>query len=142
MVSKKRQQARRDAALGSAILLPRIAAVLLRLVVDSEIIQFSTEKLSWIGAMSNSVSLIAVWHTTGVRDIAQARSRALVIGATSKGSNTYAMPALMNEFLGTRFKIVTGYEQIGEVVRVDPYYNPNYMQDRGDFAPRPAVAAA
>ena len=72
-------------------------------------IAFDAARLHWLGTIAPSVENLVLWHTTGVRSIAQARERELVIGATSKGSNTYAFPALMNEFIGTRFKIVTGY---------------------------------
>ena len=72
-------------------------------------VAFDAGKLHWLGTIAPSVENLALWHTTGVRSVAQARTRELVIGATSKGSNTYAFPALMNEFLGTRFRIVTGY---------------------------------
>jgi tripartite-type tricarboxylate transporter receptor subunit TctC len=73
-------------------------------------IQFSTEKLSWIGAMSNSVSLIAVWHTTGVKTIEDAKRIEVVMGATGAGGTMAGYPALLNAVLGTKFKIVTGYE--------------------------------
>jgi tripartite-type tricarboxylate transporter receptor subunit TctC len=36
-------------------------------------------------------------------------------GASPKGSFLYTMPALLNEFLGTRFKIVAGYQGIASV---------------------------
>jgi tripartite-type tricarboxylate transporter receptor subunit TctC len=72
-------------------------------------LQFDTARLHWIGSIAPSIETMAVWHTAGVTRVEQAREREIVIGATSKGSNTYAFPALMNEFLGTRFKIVTGY---------------------------------
>jgi tripartite-type tricarboxylate transporter receptor subunit TctC len=72
-------------------------------------VAFDAANLRWLGTIAPSVENLVLWHTTGVRSIAQARGRELVIGATSKGSNTYAFPAVMNEFLGTRFKIVTGY---------------------------------
>ena len=33
----------------------------------------------------------------------------IVAGASGRGAITYIYPAMMNEFLGTKFKIVTGY---------------------------------
>jgi len=72
-------------------------------------VAFDAGRLQWLGTIAPSTENLALWHTTGVRTVAQARARELVIGATSKGSNTYAFPALMNEFLGTHFRIVTGY---------------------------------
>ena len=39
-----------------------------------------------------------------------ARSREVIVGAVSKGSLSYFLPAILNELLATRFKIVTGYD--------------------------------
>jgi tripartite-type tricarboxylate transporter receptor subunit TctC len=72
-------------------------------------IQFEAEKLRWLGTIAPSVETMVVWHTTGVKTVKDARDREIVIGATARGSNTYGFPALMKEFLGARFKIVTGY---------------------------------
>jgi tripartite-type tricarboxylate transporter receptor subunit TctC len=73
-------------------------------------IQFSTEKLSWIGAMSNTVNLVAVWHTTGVKTIDDAKRIEVVMGATGAGGTMAGYPTLLNSVLGTKFKVVTGYE--------------------------------
>jgi tripartite-type tricarboxylate transporter receptor subunit TctC len=72
-------------------------------------VQFEAEKLRWLGTIAPSVETLVVWHATGVKSVKDARERELVIGATARGSNTYGFPALMKEFLGARFKIVTGY---------------------------------
>ena len=52
---------------------------------------------------------MAVWHTTGVKTIDDVRKREIVAGASARGAITYIYPAMMNELLGTKFKIVTGY---------------------------------
>ena len=52
---------------------------------------------------------MAVWHTTGVKTIDDLRKREIVAGASGRGAITYIYPTMMNEFLGTKFKIVTGY---------------------------------
>jgi tripartite-type tricarboxylate transporter receptor subunit TctC len=72
-------------------------------------ISFDIARFNWIGTVQPAVETLVVWHATGIKSIDDARKREVVVGASSRGSNTYAMPALMNEFLGTRFKIVTGY---------------------------------
>jgi tripartite-type tricarboxylate transporter receptor subunit TctC len=69
---------------------------------------FKTEQMSWIGNVSQTADIVAVWHTTGVKTIADAKRRAVIMGADSSGTMT-AYPALLNAMLGTRFKIVTGY---------------------------------
>lgn len=72
--------------------------------------QFKSEEFSWIGSLSEVVNTIAVWHTAGVRTIEDAKQKEVVMGATGAGGTMATYPALLNGALGTRFKIVTGYE--------------------------------
>lgn len=78
-------------------------------VVGLEGVQFDASKFGWLGTMSATVETMAVWHTAGINAIQQARTREIVAGASGKGAITYTLPAVMNEVLGTKFKIVTGY---------------------------------
>jgi hypothetical protein len=72
-------------------------------------VQFDAAKMQWLGSIAPGVETMAVWHTTGVKSIDDARKREVVAGASGRGAITYIYPAMMNEFLGTKFKIVTGY---------------------------------
>jgi tripartite-type tricarboxylate transporter receptor subunit TctC len=71
-------------------------------------VRFKTEEFSWIGSLSQAADHVSVWHTAGVKTIADAKSKEVVMGADSGGTMTL-YPALLNVTLGTRFKIVTGY---------------------------------
>ncbi len=73
-------------------------------------IQFKCEELSWIGSLSEVVNPMAVWHTAGVRTIEDVKSKEVVMGATGAGGTMAGYPALLNGTIGTKFKIVTGYE--------------------------------
>ncbi len=66
-------------------------------------------KFHWLGTIAPVVETMTVWHTTGVKTIEDVRKREIVAGASGSGAITYIYPAMMNEFLGTKFKIVTGY---------------------------------
>src|SRR4029078_13646634 len=66
-------------------------------------------KMCWRGTIAPGVETMAVWHTTGVTSIEDARKRETVAGASARGAITFTYPALMNELLGTKFNIVTGY---------------------------------
>ena len=78
-------------------------------------IQFDGNQLNWLGTIAPVVETLAVWHTAGVRSIDDARKKEIVIGATARGGITYTYPALMNDLLGTKFKIVTGYTGGNEI---------------------------
>jgi len=73
------------------------------------LIRFDLSKFQWIGSISPTVETMAVWKSAGVSTFAQAQQKEIVVGATGKGAITYTFPAMLNEFLGTKFKIVSGY---------------------------------
>jgi tripartite-type tricarboxylate transporter receptor subunit TctC len=79
-------------------------------------VRYDMGKFHWIGSvMPIAHSAMVAWHAAGVATIADARARQITAGASPKGSFVYAMPALLNEFLGTRFKIVAGYQGIASI---------------------------
>jgi tripartite-type tricarboxylate transporter receptor subunit TctC len=75
-----------------------------------ELIRFDLGKFQWIGSISPTVETITVWKTAGVSTIEEARQKEVVAGASGKGAITYSFPAMLNDFLGTKFKIVVGYQ--------------------------------
>ena len=90
-------------------------------------IQFDANQLRWLGTIAPVVETLALWHTAGVATIEDARKKEIVIGATARGGITYTYPALMNELLGTKFKIVTGYTGGNEI---------NIAMERGEVQGR------
>ena len=72
--------------------------------------QYDANKYSWIGSMSASPLTFAVWHTSGVKTIEDARNKELTVAASNKGAITYTFPRMLNEFLGLKLKIVSGYQ--------------------------------
>lgn len=72
-------------------------------------VRFRADEFSWIGCISQTNDVVAVWHTTGVKTIEDAKRREIVMGALSSIGTNWAYPVLLNALLGTRFKIVTGY---------------------------------
>jgi tripartite-type tricarboxylate transporter receptor subunit TctC len=90
-------------------------------------IQFDANQLRWLGTIAPVVETMALWHTAGVRSIEDARKKEIIVGATARGGITYTYPALMNELLGTKFKIVTGYTGGNEI---------NIAMERGEVQGR------
>jgi hypothetical protein len=72
-------------------------------------IQFDAAKMQWLGTIAPVVETMAVWTASGVKSIDDARKREVIAGASGRGAITFIYPQMMNEFLGTKFKIVTGY---------------------------------
>lgn len=73
-------------------------------------IQFKAENFSWIGSIPQDTAVVAVWHTTGVKSVEDAKKTEVIMGATGASGTMAGYPALLNSVLGTKFKIVTGYD--------------------------------
>lgn len=73
-------------------------------------IRFDANKFNWIGTPVQPVSVLAVWHTTGIKTLEDTKTKELVIGATSVSGTNYVYPALIKELLGAKFRIVVGYD--------------------------------
>ena len=72
-------------------------------------IQYDARKFSWIGRINANVEVLHTWHASGVRSIEDARRREVVVAGTGPTSSSVVMPRLMNELIGTKFKVVTGF---------------------------------
>jgi tripartite-type tricarboxylate transporter receptor subunit TctC len=78
--------------------------------VGAKGVQFDVLKFEWLGTIAPVVQTMAVWHTTGITSLDALRRRTVVAGASGRGAITYFFPVMLNEILGTRFKMVTGYK--------------------------------
>lgn len=73
--------------------------------------RFDALKLNWLGSIGKLENICITWSTSPVKTIAQAKGREILVAAAGATSNTGTMPRIVNEFLGTRFKVVGGYPE-------------------------------
>ena len=66
-------------------------------------------EFNWIANVVDSNQLLVVWHGSQTKTIEDAKRRDTLIGTTGAGSASVQYPAFMNNVLGTRFKLVSGY---------------------------------
>ncbi|MGB5081046.1 MAG: hypothetical protein WBO23_09930, partial [Burkholderiales bacterium] len=71
--------------------------------------KFESDKFTWIGSANNEVSVCVSWHTTGIKTFQELRTRGMIVGGTGEGADTDTFPKVMNNVLGTKLKLVTGY---------------------------------
>jgi tripartite-type tricarboxylate transporter receptor subunit TctC len=72
--------------------------------------RFDAQKFGWIGSIGKLQNVCATWHESPIRTVAAAREREVVVAAAGATSNTAIVPRVLNTLLGTRFKIVAGYD--------------------------------
>lgn len=76
---------------------------------------FNPVEFNWIGSANNEVSICAVWHAVGVRTIEDFMARPLTFAANAPGAESDVFPRILNNLLGTKFKVVTGYPGVNDL---------------------------
>lgn len=85
-------------------------SILLDEALGKSVMQVSLRELNWIGNLSQSNNLLAVWSASAVQTIDTARTRETTVGASGASSTAAQLPAILNAMLGTRFRVIHGYE--------------------------------
>src|SRR5215470_9621627 len=70
---------------------------------------YDMSKFTWIGAVTKDVGLCVSFATTPFKTIDDVKKQPMVVGGTGAGSETDTWPIVLNDVLGTKFKLVTGY---------------------------------
>ena len=70
---------------------------------------YDMSQFTWIGALTKDVGLCLSWGPSPFKTINDVRSRTMIVAGTGAGSETDTWPVIVNEVLGTKFKVVTGY---------------------------------
>lgn len=70
---------------------------------------YDASRFAWIGAISRDVSMCIAWKDGPFRTIDDAKKREMILAGTGAGSDTDTYPVLLNEVLGTKFRVITGY---------------------------------
>ena len=89
--------------------------VMAQVLERSRSIQFDAANFQWLASTSSSNSTVYVWHRSGVASIEDAMKRPVLMGGTGIGSYTMIYPTIMNALIGTKFKLVTGYQSTAEI---------------------------
>ena len=72
--------------------------------------RFDAQKLNWLGSIGKLQNICATWFESPVKTIDAAREREVVVAAAGATSNTAIVPNVLNALIGTRFKVVAGYD--------------------------------
>jgi tripartite-type tricarboxylate transporter receptor subunit TctC len=70
--------------------------------------QFDPTKFNWIGSMNNEVNTCVALVSTNVKTIEEAKQKIVIMGGSGP-NDTEQTPAVLNNVLGTKFKIISGY---------------------------------
>jgi tripartite-type tricarboxylate transporter receptor subunit TctC len=79
-------------------------------------VKYDVTKFHWLGSTNAETGVVAVWHTAPHKTIADVMKTELVIGGSGAYTDSETTPRAYNRILGTKFRIVSGYESTAPIL--------------------------
>lgn len=99
---------------GTVLLAPHQGLPLQQALKDP-LLKADMREFRYIGTPVQETNILFSWHTSGIRTLDDAKHREVTIGAAGATSASAQYPAILNNLVGTRFKIIAGYQGGAEV---------------------------
>lgn len=93
---------------GTALALLASSSLLLS-ALGERLAKFDNLKYTPIGTLSEESDTCTVWGGSAVKNARDFLTRDVVIGGEGAGSNSQTFPMVMNDVLGARLKVISGY---------------------------------
>jgi tripartite-type tricarboxylate transporter receptor subunit TctC len=77
---------------------------------------YDMSQFTWVGAITKDIGICLSWGTTPFKTIDDVKKRQMIVAGTGAGSETDTWPVVLNDVLGTKLKLVTGYLGTQETV--------------------------
>ena len=77
--------------------------------------RFDATKFSWLGSPTTEHNVCIAYHTAPVKSADDLRDKQLILGDTGPGTGTRSYPKVLNDLLGTKFKLVGGFRSSADV---------------------------
>lgn len=79
-------------------------------VITPAQVRYDANKFHWLGNLEESNGSIFTWHTSPTKTFQDALKRETIMGVSSRASVLYQLLVLSNRLLGSKFKVILGYE--------------------------------
>jgi tripartite-type tricarboxylate transporter receptor subunit TctC len=125
-----------DGTVIGVVLPPSVLSPLLRPDVG-----YDSAALRWVGSITPMPAVLSVWHTAPAKTLEEAKQHEIVIATSSRLSTNYFVSEFLNQVIGTRFKVISGYQggdaqniamESGEVHGRASFYN-SYKSTKPDW---------
>ena len=73
--------------------------------------RFYAQRFGWIGSIGKLDNICITWQGSPLTRIEQAKARDVAVSASGAGGNSSIMPRILNQFLGTKFRVIGGYTE-------------------------------
>lgn len=84
-------------------------------LLDARNARFDARRFQWIGSMNSEVGLVLSWGPTPFKTIQDVMKQEFIVGGGGPTSGNVVFPIVLNQVVGTRFKVVGGYKGTGDI---------------------------
>jgi tripartite-type tricarboxylate transporter receptor subunit TctC len=89
-----------SAATNSSLALP---------LYGSEVAKYDPRKFEWIGSTDKQTAICVTWKGNGIDTLDDAKAKEVTVSATGVSAGPGVYPKILNEMVGTKFKVISGY---------------------------------
>ena len=79
-------------------------------------VNFESSQFGWLGSPTSESNLCVVTKATPVQTIDDLFKTEVIVGTDGVGSGLHIFPTALNAVLGTKFKVIDGYKDSGDVL--------------------------
>ena len=71
--------------------------------------KFDARKFNWVGRINEYVAVIIVMNKRGINSFEDIKKKQIIMGVSGRNHHGYMLASMLNELVGAKFKLVTGY---------------------------------
>jgi hypothetical protein len=98
---------------GTVIALLQRGVLLAKLIYPSGV-RYEIEKFHWLGSLNSETAVSLAWHTARAKSTKDLFDKELIVGGIT-GVDPETTPRLYNSLIGTKFKVVNGYNSTAAI---------------------------
>ena len=98
---------------GTSIALLQRGILLAKLIYPTGV-RYELDKFNWITSLNSEIAVTLAWHNTPHRTAKDLFEKELIVGGIT-GVDPETTPKLYNSLIGTKFKVVTGYNSTAQI---------------------------
>ncbi|MCX7311886.1 MAG: hypothetical protein NTV56_09195 [Alphaproteobacteria bacterium] len=98
---------------GTTIALLQRGILLAKLLYPTGV-RFEIEKFHWLGSLNSETAVTLAWHTAPHKTAKDLFDKELIVGGIT-GVDPETTPRIYNSLIGTKFKVVTGYNSTAQI---------------------------
>lgn len=81
--------------------------------IGNKAVKYDAAKARYLGGVDITRTTVTVMKSSGILSLDDAKRKEVLMASAGRGGQTYIIPLVLNNLLGTKFRIVAGYRGLG-----------------------------